>query len=91
VTLGHGTVETIGTGKLVLAFVPKTKGADFDIVTEGGCDVGAAWKMTARESGKDYLSVMLDGSFLAAPINCAMFKAKDGHQLVWDRKRPADA
>jgi uncharacterized protein (DUF736 family) len=84
----QGFIETV-SGKLELAFVPKCKGADFDVVTSGGCDVGAAWKKTARESGKEYLSVQLDGPFLQAPINGAMFSAKDGsYQLVWDRKKP---
>jgi uncharacterized protein (DUF736 family) len=85
----QGFIETV-SGKLELALVPKSKGADFDVVTGSGCDVGAAWRKTARESGKDHLSVQLDGPFFLAPINGAMFKAKDdSYQLVWDRKKPA--
>lgn len=70
-------------GKLV--FAPAPKGADYH-VTLDGIEVGAAWKKTARESGKAYLSVKLDLPFLPAPVNCALMAQDDGsHILVWSR------
>ena len=79
------------TGKLVtlthgqaLTFEPAPKGADYK-VTIGGVEVGAAWKRTAKESGKAYLSVKLDSPFLPAPVNCALMEQDSGHILVWSR------
>ena len=70
-------------GKLV--FAPAEGGVDYR-VTLDGADVGAAWKKTARESGKAYLSVKLDSPFLPAPVNCALMAQDDGvHILVWSR------
>ena len=70
-------------GKLV--FAPAEGGVDYR-VTLDGTEVGAAWKKTARESGKAYLSVKLDSPFLPAPINCALMAQDDGdHILVWSR------
>jgi len=79
------------TGKLVtlthsqaLTFEPAEKGVDFR-VKFGTVEVGAAWKKTARESGKAYLSVKLDSPFLPAPVNCALMEQDDGYILVWTR------
>jgi len=68
--------------------VPFLPVIDFEIVTQDGCDAGDAWKKAAAQSGKEYLSVQFDGLFLLAPINCAMFRAKDGsYHLVWVRPK----
>jgi uncharacterized protein (DUF736 family) len=70
-------------GKLV--FTPAQGGVDYR-VTLDGAEVGAAWKKTARESGKAYLSVKLDSPFLPAPVNCALMAQEDGsYILVWSR------
>ena len=70
-------------GKLV--FAPASKGVDYE-VTLDGIKVGAAWKKTARESGKAYLSVQLDSPFLPSAVNCALMAQDDGsHILVWSR------
>ena len=79
------------SGKLVtlthsqaLTFEPAEKGVDFRVKL-GTVEVGAAWKKTARESGKAYLSVKLDSPFLPAPVNCALMEQDDGYILVWTR------
>ena len=86
------------TGKLVtlthkqaLKFEPAERGADYQ-VTMDGVDVGAAWKKTAKDTGKAYLSVKLDSPFLAAPVNGALIEQEQGaHILVWNRdQRKAD-
>jgi uncharacterized protein (DUF736 family) len=70
-------------GKLV--FTPAAKGIDYQITLDGN-EVGAAWKKTARDSGKAYLSVKLECPFLPAPVNCALMPQEDGsHILVWNR------
>ena len=76
-------------GKLV--FTPNTKGADYTITLDG-YEVGAAWKKTAKESGKAYLSVKLDSPFLPAAVHGALMAQEDGsHILVWNRdERKAD-
>jgi uncharacterized protein (DUF736 family) len=60
------------TGKLVTLtkFEPAERGADYPVTMEG-VEVGAAWKKTAKDTGKAYLSVKLDSPFLATPVNGA--------------------
>ena len=73
------------THQAKLVFTPASKGADYE-VTLDGIKLGAAWKKTARESGKEYLSVQLDSPFLPSPVNCALMPQDDGnHILVWSR------
>jgi uncharacterized protein (DUF736 family) len=70
-----------------LVFHPQTNGADYRLMTDNGCEVGAGWKKTAKY-GKSYVSVRLDSPFLSAPMNCALFGNKDGsHSLVWQREK----
>jgi uncharacterized protein (DUF736 family) len=64
-----------------LEFAPAPRGADYQ-VTLDGTEVGAAWKKTARESGKAYLSVKLDSPFLPAPVNCALM-ARTNETASW--------
>jgi hypothetical protein len=46
------------------------------LLTETGCEVGAAWNKTARKTGKAYISARLDSPFLSKPLNLALFQAK---------------
>ena len=55
----------------MLLLIGAPRGTDYQ-VTLDGTEVGAAWKKTARESGKAYLSVKRVSPFLAVPINCAL-------------------
>ena len=75
------------THQAKLVFTPASKGVDYE-VTLDGIKLGAAWKKTARESGKEYLSVQLDSPFLPSPVNCALMPPQDdgNHILVlWSR------
>ena len=47
------------------------KAPDFRILT-GEREIGAAWKKTAQDSGKEYLSVLIEDPTVS--INCALFK-----------------
>lgn len=88
-----GEAEALVVGRIKLTFEPNSKGADYTVMTDSSVEVGAAWKKTAKESGKAYISVRLDSPFLAKPINAALFPAKEAerHVLVWDRpERKAD-
>ncbi len=51
-------------------------------------EVGAAWKRTAKESGRDYWSVKLDDPAFAAPLYASLVEAEDGKSfnLLWSRR-----
>ena len=86
-----GELDALLVGRVKLTFEPNTKGADYTVQTETGCEVGAAWKKTSKEGDKPYISVRLDSPFLPKPINAALFPAKDGagrQVLVWDQPKP---
>ena len=51
-------------------------------------EFGAAWKKTARESDREYLSVKLDDPSFPAPIYASLVKGEgdDGFILIWSRR-----
>ena len=63
------------------------KGPDFRIFA-GATEFGAAWKKTARETQREYLSVKLDDPSFPAPIYASLVEAEDGsgHNLIWSRR-----
>ena len=76
------------THQAKLVFTPASKGVDYEVTLDGikSIKIGAACKKTARESGKEYLSVQLDSPFLPSPVNCALMPQDNGtHILVWSR------
>ena len=48
-------------------------------------EFGAAWKKTARDSDREYLSVKLDDPSFPAPIYANLVAVDDGYALVWSR------
>jgi uncharacterized protein (DUF736 family) len=54
----------------------------------GNIEVGAAWKRTAKESGREYWSVKLDDPAFAAPLFASLVEAEDGKSfnLLWSRR-----
>ena len=87
-----GELDALLAGQRKLSFEPNTKGADYTVLTETGCEAGAGWKKTSKD-GKAYVSVRMDSPFLSLPLNAALFPAKEAgrHILVWDRPdRKAD-
>jgi len=85
-----GELDALLVGCVPLTFEPNTKGADYTVQTETGCEAGAAWKKTSKDGGKPYISVRLESPFLPRPINAALFPAKEAgrHVLVWDQPKP---
>ena len=85
-----GAVKTL-TLNVKAKFVPSEgeseRGPDFRIFA-GSTEFGAAWKKTARETGREYLSVKLDNPSFAAPIYASLVEADDGcgHNLIWSRR-----
>ena len=82
-----GELHALLIGYIPLTFEPNSKGADYTVQTEIGCEVGAAWKKTSKEGNKPFISVRLDSPVLAKPFNAVLFPAKEPgrHVLVWDR------
>ena len=53
----------------------------------GTTEFGAAWKKTARETGRDYLSVKLDDPSFPAPIYASLVEGEEQgtFALIWSR------
>ena len=85
-----GAVKTL-TLNVKAKFVPSEgdseRGPDFRIFA-GATEFGAAWKKTARETQREYLSVKLDDPSFPAPIYASLVEAEDGnsHNLIWSRR-----
>ena len=84
-----GAVKTLTLNvkaKFVATEGDSERGPDFRIFA-GATEFGAAWKKTARESGRDYLSVKLDDPSFPAPIYATLseVEGEDGLQLIWSR------
>jgi uncharacterized protein (DUF736 family) len=54
----------------------------------GAIECGAAWKKTARESDREYLSVKLDDPYFPAPIYASLVKGEgdDSFTLIWSHR-----
>ncbi|RWO24858.1 MAG: DUF736 domain-containing protein [Mesorhizobium sp.] len=86
-----GSVKTL-TLNVKAKFVPaegeSERGPDYRIIAGPSVEFGAAWKKTARETGREYLSVKLDDPSFPAPIYASLIEAEDGgeHNLIWSRR-----
>jgi uncharacterized protein (DUF736 family) len=90
-----GNLKTL-TLNAKLLFVPETTkssdGApDFRIFL-ATCEVGAGWKRTAKESGRNYWSVRLDDPAFTAPVYASLVETDDDttFNLLWSRRKAAD-
>jgi uncharacterized protein (DUF736 family) len=86
-----GSLKTL-TLSSTLQFVPETNKSkdsapDFRIFLDS-IEVGAGWKKTARDSGRDYWSVKLDDPAFAAPLYASLIEVEDGKtfNLLWSRR-----
>ena len=63
------------------------KAPDYRILA-GATEFGAAWKKTARETDREYLSVKLDDPSFPAPIYASLVKGEgdDSYMLIWSRR-----
>ena len=57
-------------------------------IRSGATEFGAAWKKTARETDREYLSVKLDDPSFHAPIYASLVKGEgdDSYTLIWSRR-----
>jgi uncharacterized protein (DUF736 family) len=51
-------------------------------------EFGAAWKKTAREGDRKYLSVKLDDPSFPAPLYASLVRVEDeeNYSLIWSRR-----
>lgn len=63
------------------------KAPDYRILA-GATEFGAAWKKTARETEREYLSVKLDDPSFPAPIYASLVKGEgeDAYTLIWSSR-----
>jgi len=66
----------------------KASAPDYRIFAGSDVEIGAAWRKTAKETGRDYLSVKLDDPSFAAPIYASLIETDDGKafSLIWSRR-----
>lgn len=87
-----GIVRTLtvnSRARLVPDEKSKDSAPDYRVFGPANAEIGAAWKKTARETGRDYLSVKLDDPSFAAPIYASLVET-DGtpgsYSLIWSRR-----
>jgi uncharacterized protein (DUF736 family) len=85
-----GSVKTLTLNvkaKFVATEKENDKAPDYRIIA-GAIECGAAWKKTARESDREYLSVKLDDPSFPAPIYASLVRAEgdDSFTLIWSRR-----
>jgi uncharacterized protein (DUF736 family) len=88
-----GVIQTL-TFTTTATFEPcekKTENSPDYRITNGGADIGVAWRKTS-EAGNAYLSAQLDDPALPAPIACRLVKVgtEQSYALVWERSRKRD-
>ncbi|MET3262836.1 uncharacterized protein (DUF736 family) [Bradyrhizobium japonicum] len=85
-----GSIKTLTLNikaKLVAAEKDNDKAPDYRIFA-GATEFGAAWKKTARDSEREYLSLKLDDPSFPAPIYASLVKVEgeEGFSLIWSRR-----
>ena len=73
--------------KFVATEKENDKAPDYRIFA-GTTEFGAAWKKTARETEREYISVKLDDPSFPAPIYASLVKVEgdEGFTLIWSRR-----
>ncbi|MEM0985123.1 MAG: DUF736 domain-containing protein [Pseudomonadota bacterium] len=85
-----GTIRTL-TINVKIRIVPnKDKANDKapDVrIYAGGAELGAGWRETAKDDGKEYLSIKLDDPSFVGPIRAAFFEnIEEGTGVMaWNR------
>ena len=85
-----GSIKTLTLNvkaKFVASEKDHEKAPDYRIFA-GATEFGAAWKKTARDSEREYLSVKLDDPSFPAPLYASLVKVEgdDSFTLMWCRR-----
>lgn len=94
----HGEIKTMQM-QVNVRFIPdhlklSDNAPDYDIRTEGGVNIGAAWEKTKVKAGGDkftFLSITIDDPSMPQPLNVAAFKKDDGTWDITWRRRQANS
>jgi len=85
-----GSIKTLTLNircKFIATEKENDKAPDYRIFA-GTTEFGAAWKKTARDTDREYLSVKLDDPSFPAPIYASLVKGDgdDSFTLIWSRR-----
>lgn len=89
-----GNISTLIMNKRV-RIVPVDDQANPDApqyrILSHGCEIGAGWDAQTNETPpRPYLSIVLDGPELPAPVRVALFEGESDHYLIWRRRKERD-
>ena len=85
-----GSVKTLALN-VKATFAPSEadndKAPDYRVFS-GNIEFGAAWKKTAKETGREYLSVKLDDPSFPTPIFASLVTVEGNENLalIWSRR-----
>ena len=82
-----GAIKTLNLNiktRLVVAEKESEKSPDLRALA-GTIEIGAGWKKTAKETGREYHSVKLDDPSFPAPIYASLVENEGGYVLIWSR------
>jgi uncharacterized protein (DUF736 family) len=84
-----GSVRTLtvnAKARITAAEKAKDNAPDYRVFA-GTAEIGAAWKKTSENGGREYLSVKLDDPSFPAPIYASLIEAEDSEfSLIWSRR-----
>lgn len=85
-----GMIKTVTLSikaKFVASGKDNDKAPDYRIFA-GATEFGAAWKKTARDSDREYLSVKLDDPSFPAPVYASLVRVdgEEDYNLIWSRR-----
>ena len=86
----NGMIKTVTLSikaKFVASAKDNDKAPDYRIFA-GTTEFGAAWKKTARDSDREYLSVKLDDPSFPAPVYASLVRVEgeEDYSLIWSRR-----
>jgi uncharacterized protein (DUF736 family) len=82
-----GTIKTLSLD-IKARFLPAVKDSERspDLrAFSNNCEIGAGWRRTAKETGREYHSVKLDDPSLPAPIYASLVEVDGSYALFWSR------
>jgi uncharacterized protein (DUF736 family) len=82
-----GVIKTLNLNikaRLVVSYKESDKSPDLRALA-GTIEIGAGWKKTAKETGREYHSVKLDDPSFSAPIYASLVENEGAYALIWSR------
>ena len=82
-----GVIKTLNLNikaRLIVADKDSDKSPDLRALA-GTIEIGAGWKKTAKDTGREYHSIKHDDPSFPAPIYASLVETDDGYALIWSR------